>query len=117
MMFALAGFQIVWSVIEFTHVSFFTGGAYSDAHSYLWLWGIWDLIVAAVAIYAGVDILQRGVVGRVLGIIIAGLAAIRWLLYLPMAPWLSITVIAVTIIVICVLFVNGEYFTAAKTNP
>ncbi len=117
MMFVLAGFQLVWSIVEFVNAAWLSGTAYGTFNGYLWLWGILDLIVAAAAFYAGVDILRGGSFGRVFGVVVAGISAIRWFFYLPAAPWIGIVMIAVDIIIIYALVANGEFFDAFSENP
>jgi hypothetical protein len=63
-------------------------------------WGILDLIVAALAVYAGADLLRGGAFGITVGFLFAGLGAIRWLFVIPAAPILSVVVIALCVMVI-----------------
>ena len=84
-------------------------------NGYLWLWAILDLVLAAAAFYAGYDILRGGSFGRVFGVVVAGISAIRWFFYLPAAPWIGIVMIAVDIIIIYALVGHGEFFNAEST--
>jgi hypothetical protein len=116
MILLLGGFEAVWAIVEFLNVAFFATATYGTFNGLLWLWAILDLILAAAAIYAGYDILRGGTIGRVLGIIVAGVSALRWFFYLPASPWIGIVMIAVDIIIIYALVAHGEYFHTATTS-
>jgi hypothetical protein len=110
MMFLLAGFQLVWAIVEFANAAWLSSVTYGNFNGYLWLWAILDLLVAAAAFYAGYDILRGGSFGRVFGVVVAGISAIRWFFYLPAAPWVGIVMIAVDIIIIYALVEHSEFF-------
>jgi hypothetical protein len=116
MILLLGGFETVWAIVEFLNVAFFATATYGTFNGLLWLWAILDLILAAAAIYAGYDILRGGTAGQVLGIIVAGVNALRWFFYLPASPWMGIVMIAVDIIIIYALVVHGEYFHATTIS-
>lgn len=116
MMFVLAGFTIVYALAELFNAVWVSTGTYGVFGGYLWLWGIIDVVLAAIAFYAGYDILRGGPVGQVLGLIIASVSAIRWFFYIPAAPWVAVTIIAVDIIIIYGLAAHSEYFTGKGTG-
>lgn len=110
MMFLLAGFQLVWAIVEFANAAWLSSVTYGNFSGYLWLWAILDLLVAAAAFYAGYDILRGGSFGRVFGVVVAGISAVRWFFYLPAAPWIGIVMIAIDIIIIYALVSHSEFF-------
>jgi hypothetical protein len=116
MMFILAGFQLVWAIVEFANAAWLSSVTYGNFNGYLWLWAILDLLVAAAAFYAGYDILRGGTFGRVFGVVVAGISAIRWFFYLPAAPWIGIVMIAVDIIIIYALVSHSEFFDAMSVR-
>jgi hypothetical protein len=63
-------------------------------------WGIVDLIIALIALYAGIDLLRGGAFGLAMGYLFAVVAAIRWLFVIPAAPVLAVVVIALCVMVI-----------------
>jgi hypothetical protein len=115
MVFTLGGFQIVWAIVEFLNAAWLAGTAYGTFNGHLWLWGILDTIVGLAAIYAGYDILRGGAFGRIFGLIVAGVTAIRWFFYLPAAPILGIVMIAIAVIVVYALVSHGEFY--ASSSP
>ena len=58
------------------------------------------MIIALIAVYAGIDLLRGGTFGLVMGYLFAGLGAIRWLFVIPAAPVLAVVVIALCVMVI-----------------
>lgn len=114
MMFILAGFELTWAIIQIVYAIAgysWIVTTYGTFGGYLWIWGIVDLLMAAVAFYAGVDLLRGGAFGQVVGLIIAGFSAIRWFFYLPAMPWIAVVIIAVDVIIIYGLVAHAEYFT------
>lgn len=118
MMFVSAAFTLIWALQEFTAASWIKTNlgnyGYSDMVSYLWAWGIFDLILAAVAIYAGIDVLRGGAFGLVVGLVMAGVSATRWFFYIPAAPWTALAIIAIDVLVIYGLIAGSEFFERAQ---
>ena len=110
MMFLLAGFQIVYALTEFAAAVWVAVNVEGTSGGPLWLWGLIDLAFAGCAFYAGYDLLRGGTFGQMFGLIIAGLSALRWFFYIPAAPWVSVVVIAVDILIIYGLVAHSEYF-------
>jgi hypothetical protein len=73
------------------------------------LWGIVDLIIALVALYAGIDLLRGGTYGFVVGYLFAVVGAIRWLFVVPAAPVLAVVVIGLCVMVIYGLAKHSDY--------
>jgi hypothetical protein len=109
-MFLLAAFQLIFAIVEFYNAAWFAQTIYGTFSDRLWLWGIIDLVVAAVAAYAGYDLLRGGTFGRIVGFIAAASIGVRWFFYLPADPWEGIVMIALAVLVIYGLVANLEYF-------
>jgi hypothetical protein len=75
----------------------------------LWLWGLWDLIIAAVALWAGYSLLRGDLFGRVLGYAWAGLVLIQGFLVLRFAPWFGFAAIALATLVMYALSVTSDW--------
>jgi hypothetical protein len=116
MMFVLAAFQILWALVEFVNAYWVSSVTYGTFNGYLWIWGIVDVIVGVAALYAGYDILRGGSYGRVFGVIVAGISALRWFFYIPAEPFMAIVVIAVDILIIYGLVAHGEFFATASAR-
>jgi hypothetical protein len=76
---------------------------------HLWLWGLWDLAVAVLALSAGYSLLQGNMYGRVVAYLWAGLVIIQGFLMLGTAPWFGIAAIALAILVMYAISVTVEY--------
>jgi hypothetical protein len=116
MIFVLAGFQLTFAIVEFANAAWVAANVAGSFGGPLWIWGIIDLVLAGVAVYAGYDILRGGQFGRILGVIIAAVSAIRWFFYLPAAPLMAIVVIAVDVLIIYGLAANWEFFRPALSD-
>jgi hypothetical protein len=109
MMFLVAGFEVLSAVLAFAGTGWWVTAAGNLVYANLVFWGILDLIIALIALYAGVDLLRGGTFGRVMGYLFAGLGAIRWLFVIPAAPIISLVVIALCVMVIYALATSYDY--------
>jgi hypothetical protein len=110
MMFLVAAFQLVFAVVEFYNAAWFANTAYGNFSDRLWVWGLVDVVIAGIAIYAGYDLLRGGKFGRVVGLIAAAVIGVRWFFYLPADPWSAVVMIALAVLIIYGLVTNSEYF-------
>src|SRR5262249_9151358 len=116
MLFILGAFQIVFALAEFFNATWLVSSTYGTFGGYLWLWGILDLLLAFIPIYAGYDLLQGGQFGFIVGIVIAGFSAIRWFFYIPAAPFLALVMIGVDILIIYGLVSSADYFRGSASG-
>jgi hypothetical protein len=100
MMFLVAGFEALSALLAFAGTGWWVTDAGNLVYANFLLWGIVDLIIALIALYAGIDLLRGGTYGLVMGYLFAGLGAIRWLFVIPAAPVLAVVVIALCVMVI-----------------
>jgi len=116
MMFVLAGFQLTFAIVEFANAAWVAVNVEGALGGPLWIWGIIDTALAAIAFYAGYDTLRGGSFGRIFGLIIASFSAIRWFFYIPAAPLMAMVVIAVDVLIIYGLAAHAEYFLPEPTD-
>jgi hypothetical protein len=109
LLFLLGGFELVIAITEFFRYAFGTLPPLADA-TYSIFWGILDVLYAIVLIYAGYALLQGQAVGRLIGLIVAVFAAIRWFFYLWYVPWTAALVIGICLLIIYGLVRNEAYF-------
>ena len=110
MMFVLGGFHILLALSEFANSTWVLSRL--DVELFipiLFIWGIVDLIIGSLAVYAGVSLLRGGTFGLATGYIFASLGIIRWLFHIPVSPVLAVVVIALNALVIYALVENAEY--------
>lgn len=74
-----------------------TLGLFGDS---LWAWGLWDLGIAVVALYAGYSLLGNGTFGKVVAYLWAVLVIVNSFLIMGIAPWFAFTMIALAVLVV-----------------
>jgi hypothetical protein len=111
MMFVLGGFHILLAISEFASSTWVLSRL--DVELFvpiLFVWGLLDLIIGAIAVYAGYSILRGGAFGYITGFTFAGLGIIRWLVYIPVSPVLAVVVIALNALVLYGLVAHEDYY-------
>lgn len=108
MMFAIAFVRIITAFTYFddsNDVNTLAGSIFADN---LWAAGVWDLVIAAFAFFAGYSLLGGGSFGRVVAYIWAVLVIVQAFLTIAFAPWWSVAMIALASGVIYGLAKTGE---------
>src|SRR5829696_544875 len=113
MMFVVAGLEGLSALLSFAGTGWWVTEAGNLVYANFVFWGILDLIIAIIALYAGIDILRGGTYGMVVGYLFAVVGAIRWLFVIPAAPVLAVVVIALCVMVIYGLSKYSDYFEGA----
>jgi hypothetical protein len=117
--FVVAAFYGLLALTEFANSYWFYGNlatnVYNLASSHLLWWGIFDTIIAVIAVTAAVSMLRGGVYGLVIGLFSASVSFLRWFFYIPSEPWLSITVIVIDALVIYGLCASMDFFEQSET--
>src|SRR5215208_8008541 len=91
MMFALGGFHVLLAVSEFASSTWVLSRLDIELFiPILVIWGIIDLVIGFVAVYAGATILRGGTCGWIMGYTFATIGVIRWLFYIPVTPVLAV---------------------------
>jgi hypothetical protein len=102
LMFVVAGLEALSALLAFAGTGWWVTEVGNLVYANFVVWGIVDLIIAFIALYAGIDLLRGGAFGVVMGYLFAVVAAIRWFFVIPAAP-----VLAVVVIALCVMVVYG----------
>jgi len=110
MMFVVAGLEGLSALLSFAGTGWWVTEAGNLVYANFVFWGILDLIIAIIALYAGIDILRGGTYGLMVGYLFAVFGAIRWLFVIPAAPVLAVVVIALCVMVIYGLAEHSDYF-------
>ena len=109
MMFMVAGFEALSALLAFAGTGWWVTDAGNLVYANFVLWGILDLLIALIALYAGIDLLRGGTFGIAMGYLFAVLGAIRWLFVIPAAPILAVVVIALCVMIIYALAQYSDY--------
>ena len=108
-MFMVAGFEALSALLAFMGTGWWVTDAGNLVYANFILWGIIDLLIALIALYAGIDLLRGGGFGRGMAYVFAIVGAIRWLFVIPAAPILAVVVIALCVMVIYALAKDSDY--------
>jgi hypothetical protein len=109
-MFVVAGFEALSALLAFAGTGWWATVEGDLMYANFVFYGILDLIIGLIALYAGIDILRGGTYGLLVGYIFAVAGAIRWLFVIPAAPVLAVVVIALCVMVIYGLAKHSDYF-------
>jgi hypothetical protein len=109
LLFLLGGFELVLCITEFFRYAFGTLPPLADVN-YSIFWGLLDALYAIVLLYGGYALLQGQAVGRLVALIVAVFAAIRWFFYLWYVPWAAAIIIGICILVIYAMSAHEDYF-------
>lgn len=99
-MFAVGFARIISAIAYFDNsndVANLTGGLFGGS---LWAWGLWDLCISALALFAGWSLLSNGGYGRVVGYIWGISVMVNGFLILGTAPWYGAVAITLATLVI-----------------
>ena len=100
LLFAVGFFRIISAIAYFANsrkLNDLTNGLFG---SHTWAWGLWDLIIAAVAILAAFSIMTGGGFGRVMGYIFGVLVIVQGFTVINLAPWYGAIAIAIGVLVV-----------------
>jgi hypothetical protein len=85
-MFSVGVMDLISSIFYFddsARVNRLSGGAFGH---HVWVWGLLDLVLAAVALYGGYSLLGGHTLGRVVGSLWAGLVIVESFLIVGYSP-------------------------------
>jgi hypothetical protein len=108
-MFVVAGLEALSALLNFAGTGWWVTDTGNLVYANFVFWGIVDLIVALIALYAGIDLLRGGDFGVVMGYLFAGVTAVRWFFVIPAAPVVAVVVIALCVMVIYGLAKHSDY--------
>ena len=91
--------NVIWGIAAIGDSNFFTANAHY-VFSNLNTWGWITLIIGVIELFAAFSLFQGGGFGKWIGIIAAALASVDALMSIPAAPFWSICVFALSIVII-----------------
>ena len=98
------GFLRIISAIYYfadsSRVNNLSGGAFG---SHLFLWGLWDLLIALLALWGGFSLFGGNTFGRVIGYTWAILVIVQSFLIISAAPWFGSAALLIAVLVIYAL--------------
>ena len=100
LLFAVAFFRVISAIGYFADsrkLNDLTNGLFS---SHTWGWGLWDLIIAGLAVLAGMSLIAGGMFGRVAAYAWAVFVIVQAFATINIIPWYSALMIALAVMVI-----------------
>ena len=108
MMFVAAGFSVIWAINLWSDAAWLANvsdGVLGDNH---WLWGFVDAALAALFVVAGKSLLDGRSFGRWVAVVAASIGCLRWFYWMPFAPFLALTIVAMIFLVLYAVLVRCE---------
>jgi len=99
-LFSVAVFTLITGISYLANshkINDYTAGFFGDN---MWAWGLWDLVIAALAIWAAFSLLGGGEFGRVIAYIWAILVIVNSFLIIGIAPWFGAAMLTLALLVI-----------------
>lgn len=113
LLFAVCFLRIISAINYFGdggQINDLTGSVFGQQ---LWVWGIWDLCLALLALLAGISLLGGGGFGRVIAYIWAVWVIVQSFLIISLAPWFAAGMILIAILVIYGLASTSDWSEAS----
>ena len=83
-----------------------SNGLFSDQ---LWAWGLWDLVIAALALWGGWSLLGGNTFGRAIAYVWAAVVLVQSFVILAWAPWFGFLAMALATLVMFALASSSEW--------
>jgi len=103
----------IYYFADSNRVNNLTFGAFGH---HLFLWGLWDLLIAVLAIWGGYSLLSGNTFGRVIGYIWGGVVLIQSFMILGYAPWFGIASLALSMLVMYGIAVTSDWHEASTST-
>lgn len=108
-MIAVGFLRIISAIYYFANsarVANLNSGAFGH---HLFLWGLWDLLIALLAFWAGYSLLNGDTFGRVIGYIWAIVVIVESFMILGSAPWFGFGTLLLATFVIYALSTTSDW--------
>jgi hypothetical protein len=99
-MFSVGFFRVISGIsylVDSHKLNNFTLGLFGDN---MWVWGIWDLGIAVVAIWAAYSLLGGGEFGRVIAYLWAIAVIVNSFAIIGIAPWFAVAMLTLAVLVV-----------------
>ena len=106
-------FRIISAIYYFAHsarILNVSGGAFGG---HVFLWGLWDLLIAALALGGGYSLLSGNTYGRIIGYAWAVVVIVQSFSLISYAPWYGFSALLLAILVLIALSATSDWRAAA----
>ena len=108
-MFAVGFLRFISAIYYFADSARIANVGAGAFGNHLFLWGLWDLVIAFLAIWAGWSLLGGNTFGRVIGYVWAILVIVESFMLLGNAPWYGFGSLILATFVIYALSTTSEW--------
>jgi hypothetical protein len=109
-------FRVISAIYYFFNSIRINNLNYGAFGHHLFLWGLWDLGIAALAFYAGWSLLSGQTFGRIVGYAWAALVLIQSFAIIGSAPWYGAASLTLGVLVIYALASTSSWKDEAATS-
>ncbi len=109
LLFAVSFVRIISAINYFSDGATINDLSHSVFGQQLWVWGIWDLCLAALALAAATSLLGGGGFGRVIAYVWAVWVIVQSFLVIGLAPWYATAMMALATLVVYGLASSSDW--------
>jgi hypothetical protein len=106
MMFITAGLYVIWAINLWADAAWLADVSDGILGDQGWLWGLFDAALAVLFVFAGKSLLDGRSFGRWVAVVAASIAILRWFYWMPFTPFLSITIVVMSFLVLYAVLVT-----------
>ena len=108
-MFIAAGLYVIWAINLWADSAWLADVSNGVLGDQGWLWGVVDAALAVLFVFAGKSLLDGRSFGRWVAVAATAIAIVRWFYWMPFTPFLSITIVVMSFLVLYAVLVTwGE---------
>ncbi len=96
----------IYYFADSARVNNLSGGAFG---SHLFLWGLWDLLIAGLALWGGYSLLSGNTFGRVIAYAWSLVVIVQSFMILGSAPWFGFAAILLAILVMVAVSATSDW--------
>jgi len=108
-LFSVGFLRIISAIYYFADSARIVNVSTGALGGHLFLWGLWDLVIAVLALSAGFSLLSGNTFGRVIGYGWAVVVIVQSFLIIQYAPWFGFGTLLLAILVIYALSVSSDW--------
>jgi hypothetical protein len=108
-LFSVGCLRVISAIYYFADSARVNNLTYGAFGHHLFLWGLWDLLIALLALWGGYSLLSGSTFGRIIGYIWGGLVLIQSFMILGNAPWFGFASLFLAIFVLYGLAVTSDW--------
>jgi len=101
--------RVISAIYYFANSARLNNLNYGAFGHHLFVWGLWDLVIAGLSLWGGYSLLGGHTFGRIIGYIWGGVVLIQSFMILGNAPWYGFASLLLAIFVLYALAVTSDW--------